>query len=243
MPKIQEPGAINDRLKYLRETEGLTQQEFCDRLNKHRQEVGRTSPVALSTVGNYETISPPKPYYLAAVLKAFPGLSPDWLMLGVGSQYRSEVYREAFLRDWEELGIAPPARDFGEAENPTAPGRTSEHGLVLQETVAGLPGANLLLTLHGLGDLEYETKDQLLRLVGRAIGQYRGAPPSERSSEGLPLMGDIADVLTLPFRYPRYFAAREDLCSGELDTYALALVNALRPLVRSVRGQPLGGEK
>ena len=53
------------------------------------------------------------------------------------------------------------------------------------------------------------------------------------------LVRDLVHVIRLPERHPLYFASPEDVTIGEVDTFALALIAALRPLVRSVRGESL----
>ena len=101
MEKLREPGAITNRLKHLRKTEDLTQLALANRLKEHIGDIGHVSEVALTTVGSYETITSPKPYYLALVLTAFPNLSPDWLLLG--------VYTSSFTDDpWSMDMVASP---------------------------------------------------------------------------------------------------------------------------------------
>ena len=72
---------MNRRLQYLLELEGLTQAQFADRIGVGRASIshilnGRNNP-------GYDIIS--------RILKKFPSISPDWLILGQGKPYRDKT--------------------------------------------------------------------------------------------------------------------------------------------------------
>lgn len=72
---------MNRRLQQLLELESLTQAQFAERIG-----VGRAS---ISHILNGRN----KPGYdiIQSILRAFPKLSPDWLLLGKGKPYRDDT--------------------------------------------------------------------------------------------------------------------------------------------------------
>lgn len=91
---------MNRRLQQLLELESLTQAQFAERIG-----VGRAS---ISHILNGRN----KPGYdiIQSILKAFPKLSPDWLLLGKGKPYRDDT------RPFSTLFPAANERSYAEAE-------------------------------------------------------------------------------------------------------------------------------
>lgn len=102
---------MNRRLQYLLELEGLTQAQFADRIGVGRASIshilnGRNKP-------GYEIIS--------SILKKFPSINPDWLILGQGKPYRNQSETEhktqpTLFNDVENIDIQNIKGDFAETE-------------------------------------------------------------------------------------------------------------------------------
>lgn len=102
---------MNRRLQYLLELEGLTQAQFADRIGVGRASIshilnGRNKP-------GYEIIS--------SILKKFPSINPDWLILGQGKPYRNQSETEhktqpTLFNDVENTNIQDIKVDFTETE-------------------------------------------------------------------------------------------------------------------------------
>lgn len=83
---------MNRRLQYLLELEGLNQAQFADMIGVGRASIshilnGRNNP-------GYDIIQ--------SILKKFPDINPDWLILGKGKPYREKSGAPSTLFDTAE---------------------------------------------------------------------------------------------------------------------------------------------
>lgn len=106
---------MNRRLQYLLELEGLTQAQFADRIGVGRASIshilsGRNNP-------GYDII--------CRIMKKFPFINPDWLILGQGKPYRDkDTDSPTLFNGNESIDTEPIIRDTGALfplENRTEP--------------------------------------------------------------------------------------------------------------------------
>lgn len=98
---LREFTIMNRRLQYLLELEGLTQAQFAERIGVGRASIshilnGRNNP-------GYDIIS--------RILKKFPSISPDWLILGQGKPYRDKTAESPTLFYNDESAVQEEVTD------------------------------------------------------------------------------------------------------------------------------------
>jgi hypothetical protein len=216
--KVHNFGAFSDRFAYVRkEVLRVPLRELTAAVNRH---LPPRAQVSISTVNNYEGRGglkgrEPRAGFLAALKHAYPQISLEWLVLGLGKAVETAGEQVQFRR----LGALQ------------ALGRLSNE-LLSSDRFADLPQPARDVVLRFVTDVRtsgdpYSTVDEI------TIPSL--AAPGPQETPWSDFLAVLEGILRSPFDAPDHFATQHSLSEEETTVYALTMIAALRPLVVSLR--------